>query len=92
MPALVSWEAATQLGETPSTYPAWRNVAAARVRADDLPGAIEAYRQADRRAPPEDKAEIATRLGWLTKETGDPGPPAATSPGAAATARSCRSR
>ncbi len=69
--ALASWEAAVKLGETPSTYPAWRNVAAARVRAGDLMGAIEAYRQADRRAPPQHKQEIATRLGWLTKETGD---------------------
>jgi membrane associated rhomboid family serine protease len=69
--ALASWEAATQLGETPSSYTAWRNVAAARVRAGMLPGAIDAYRQAERRAPPEDRAEIATRLGWLTKETGD---------------------
>jgi len=70
--ALRSWEAAVKLGETPSTYAAWRNVAAARVRSGDLPGAIEAYRQADRRAPAQDKAEIATRLGWLTKESGDP--------------------
>jgi len=69
--ALASWEAAVKLGETGSTYHAWRNIAAARVRVGDLPGAIEAYRQADRRAPPEDKPEIATRLGWLTKETGD---------------------
>ena len=30
-----------------------------------------AYREADRRAPPEDKAEIANRLGWLSKETGN---------------------
>jgi membrane associated rhomboid family serine protease len=70
--ALATWEAAVKLGETPSTYAAWRNVAAARVRSGDLPGAIEAYRQADRRAPADDKAEIATRLGWLTKESGDP--------------------
>jgi membrane associated rhomboid family serine protease len=69
--ALLSWEQAVKLGETPSAYVGWRNVAAARVRANDLPGAIEAYRQADRRAPPQDKAEIATRLGWLTKESGD---------------------
>jgi membrane associated rhomboid family serine protease len=69
--ALVSWETATKLGETPSSYLAWRNVAAAKVRGGDLPGAIDAYREADRRAPPEDKQEIATRLGWLTKETGD---------------------
>jgi membrane associated rhomboid family serine protease len=69
--ALASWEAAVKLGETPSTYAAWRNIAAARVRGGDLPGAIDAYRQADRRAPAHDKPEIATRLGWLTKETGD---------------------
>lgn len=70
--ALATWEAATKITETPSTYTAWRNVAAARVRGGDLPGAIQAYREADRRAPAEDKAEIATRLGWLNKEAGDP--------------------
>lgn len=70
--ALASWEAATQLPENATTYLAWRNVAAARVRASDLHGAIRAYREADARAPDEDKAEIANRLGWLTKETGDP--------------------
>ncbi len=69
--ALASWQAVLQLPETPSTYTAWRNVAAARVRDGDLTGAITAYREADQRAPPEDKAEIANRLGWLTKETGD---------------------
>ena len=69
--ALAAWEAATRLGENQSSYAAWRNVAAARVRAGDLPGAIDAYREAERRAPPEDRAEIATRLGWLTKESGD---------------------
>jgi tetratricopeptide (TPR) repeat protein len=69
--ALQAWTSATQLGETTSTYAAWRNVAAAKVRAGDLPGAIAAYREADKRAPHDDKAEIATRLGWLTKETGD---------------------
>jgi len=69
--AVASWEAVLQLPETPSTYTAWRNVAAARVRDGDLTGAITAYREADRRAPAGDKAEIANRLGWLTKETGD---------------------
>lgn len=69
--AVATWSAALRLGETPSTYAAWRNVAAARVRAGDLKGAIEAYREADKRAPREDKIEIANRLGWLTKETGD---------------------
>src|SRR4249919_347388 len=69
--AVRTWSAILDLPETPSTYTAWRNIAAARVRAHDNVGAIEAYRQADRRAPPEDKAEIANRLGWLSKETGD---------------------
>ncbi|HUP54508.1 MAG TPA: rhomboid family intramembrane serine protease [Methylomirabilota bacterium] len=70
--ALATWEAATKLAETASTYTAWRNVAAARVRGGDLQGAIQAYREADLRAPAEDKPEIATRLGWLNKEAGDP--------------------
>jgi membrane associated rhomboid family serine protease len=69
--AVVSWNAVLELPETPSTYAAWRNIAAARVRDGDLTGAITAYREADRRAPAEDKAEIAGRLGWLNKETGN---------------------
>jgi membrane associated rhomboid family serine protease len=69
--AVLSWNAVLELPETPSTYAAWRNIAAARVRDGDLTGAITAYREADRRAPAEDKAEIAGRLGWLNKETGN---------------------
>lgn len=68
-----AWEAVTQLRENPSTYTAWRNLAGVRVRAGDLPGALDAYREADRRAPAEDKPEIAARLGWLAKETGNTG-------------------
>ena len=71
--ALAAWEAVLELPETPSTYRAWREVAAARVRDGDLQGAIAAYREADRRAPHDDKAEIANRLGWLAKETGNTG-------------------
>ena len=71
--AIATWLAVPRLGETPSTYTAWRNIASARVRAGDLPGAIDAYREADRRAPQDDKAEIASRLGWLAKETGNAG-------------------
>lgn len=71
--ALGEWEAATQLPENEHTYAAWRNVAAARVRAGDLRGALSGYREADRRAPREDKAEIASRMGWLAKEIGDKG-------------------
>jgi membrane associated rhomboid family serine protease len=69
--AVASWKAVLQIGETPSTYTAWRNLAAADVRDGDLRGAIGAYREAERRAPAADKAEIANRLGWLTKEMGD---------------------
>ncbi len=71
--ALVSWRAAADVGETPSTYPAWRSIAAELVRRGSLQDAIKAYREADRRSPPGDKAEIASRLGWLAKETGDTG-------------------
>jgi membrane associated rhomboid family serine protease len=70
--ARIAWEHVLELPESPATYRAWRNVAAARVRTGDLVGAIAAYREADKRAPDEDKAEIANRLGWLVKETGDP--------------------
>ena len=69
--ALATWREVVKLGETPSTYPAWRQIAAASVRGGDLGGAAAAYREADRRAPAEDKAEIASRLGWLAKESGD---------------------
>jgi membrane associated rhomboid family serine protease len=71
--ARAAWEAAVRLPETASTYRAWRNLAGVYVRAGELDAAIRAYRQADRRAPAEDKAEIASRLGWLSKETGQSG-------------------
>jgi rhomboid protease GluP len=69
--AMQAWVAATQAPETPLTWVAWKQVAAARVRHDDLRGALAAYQEADRRAPPEARAEIASRLGWLSKETGN---------------------
>jgi membrane associated rhomboid family serine protease len=71
--AAAAWVAVTGLRENRSTYKAWRNLAGVRVRTGDLQGAIAAYREADRRAPAEDKAEIASRLGWLAKETGNTG-------------------
>jgi membrane associated rhomboid family serine protease len=69
--AVAAWEMATQAPETPLAWEAWRQLAAAHVRVHELPQAIEAYRQADRRAPPDAKAEIASRLGWLNKEMGN---------------------
>jgi membrane associated rhomboid family serine protease len=71
--AIAYWRRVLELPETPGTYLAWRQLAAAHVRAGELPDAIRAYREAERRAPAEDRAEIAARLGWLAKETGDQG-------------------
>lgn len=71
--ALASWRAAAAVGDTPSAYPAWRSIAAELVRQGKLGEATQAYREADRRAPAGDKAEIASRLGWLAKETGNAG-------------------
>jgi membrane associated rhomboid family serine protease len=68
-----AWLRATTFGETPVTYRAWRQVAAARVREGDIRGAVEAYHQCERRAPHQDRAEIASRLGWLNKEAGNTG-------------------
>jgi membrane associated rhomboid family serine protease len=68
-----AWERATGLGETPVAYRAWRQVASARVREGDLRGALDAYRQCEKRAPRQDRAEIASRLGWLNKEIGNTG-------------------
>jgi len=65
------WEQATKLSENPTSYAAWRQVAAARVREGELRAALDAYREAERRAPAQDRAEIAARLGWLSKELGD---------------------
>jgi len=69
--ALAQWQAVTRLAETPSSYPAWRQIAAALVRAGELRRALDAYREAEKRAPAADRAEIAARLGWLSKELGD---------------------
>jgi membrane associated rhomboid family serine protease len=45
-------------------------VAEQLVRDGDLEGAISAYREADRRAPPAERGAIANRIAWLLKETG----------------------
>jgi membrane associated rhomboid family serine protease len=69
--ALQAWITATQGPETPFTWRAWTALAGARVRQGDLPGATRAYREAERRAPPEEQPAIASRLGWLNKEMGN---------------------
>jgi membrane associated rhomboid family serine protease len=71
--AIRNWITATQAPETALTWLAWKNLAAARVRTNDIVGATRAYREAERRAPPQERAEIASRLGWLNKELGNSG-------------------
>lgn len=69
--ALQSWITATQGPDTPLTWRAWIALAGARVRQGDLAGAARAYREAERRAPPDEQSAIAARLGWLNKEMGN---------------------
>lgn len=69
--ALQSWITATQGPDTPLTWRAWVALAGARVRQTDLAGAARAYREAERLAPPDEQAAIASRLGWLNKEMGN---------------------
>jgi len=71
--ALQSWIVATQAPETPLAWQAWVALAGARVRQGDLVGAARAYREAEPRAPLEERAAIASRLGWLNKEMGNTG-------------------
>jgi membrane associated rhomboid family serine protease len=69
--ALKAWIVATQAPETPLAWRAWVALAGARVRAGDLVGAARAYREAEPRAPFEERPAIASRLGWLNKEMGN---------------------
>lgn len=71
--AQATWEAATQAPENSFSWLAWKQLAAARVRAGAMRAAIDAYREAERRAPADQRAEIQSRLGWLYKESGDTG-------------------
>ncbi|HEY8178359.1 MAG TPA: rhomboid family intramembrane serine protease [Candidatus Limnocylindria bacterium] len=67
--ALVSWQHAAAL-DGPLAWFAWRSAAEQHVRNGDLEEAIGAYREADRRAPQEERGAIANRIAWLLKETG----------------------
>ncbi len=67
--ALAAWQqAAARSGA--NAWLGWRSVAEQLVRDGDLEGAIGAYREADRRAPPGERGAIANRIAWLLKETG----------------------
>ena len=67
--ALVNWQHAAEL-DGPLAWYAWRSAAEQHVRDGDLEEAINAYREADRRAPQEERGAIANRIAWLLKETG----------------------
>ncbi len=69
--ALQAWIAATQAPENALTWRAWKALAAARVRSNDVAGAARAYREAARRAPAAEQPELQSRIGWLSKELGD---------------------
>lgn len=71
--ALQAWIVATQAPETPLAWQAWVALAGARVRQGDLVGATRAYREAEPRAPFDERPAIASRLGWLNKEMGNAG-------------------
>jgi membrane associated rhomboid family serine protease len=71
--ALQAWITATQAPETPLAWRAWVALAGARVRENDLVGAARAYRDAEARAPADERPAIAARLGWLNKEMGNSG-------------------
>jgi membrane associated rhomboid family serine protease len=67
--ALTAWQRAADLGG-PLSWLGWRSVAEQHVRNGDLEEATDAYREADRRAPPQERGAIANRIAWLLKETG----------------------
>ena len=67
--AMAAWRAAAERGGA-SSWIGWRSVAEQEVRNGNLAEAVAAYREADRRAPHEERGAIANRIAWLLKETG----------------------
>lgn len=67
--ALAAWQAAANAGGR-NAWLGYRSVAEQLVRDGELEAAIGAYREADRRAPPDERGAIANRIAWLLKETG----------------------
>jgi membrane associated rhomboid family serine protease len=67
--ALSAWQQTANRGGR-SAWLGWRSVAEQLVRDGDLDQAITAYREADRRAPADERGAIANRIAWLLKETG----------------------
>jgi membrane associated rhomboid family serine protease len=67
--AMVAWQQAAGGGGR-AAWQGWRSVAEQLVRDGRLDEAVAAYREADRRAPAEERGAIANRIAWLLKETG----------------------
>jgi membrane associated rhomboid family serine protease len=67
--AMLAWRQAAERGGA-NAWLGWRSVAEQEVREGHLEEAVEAYREADRRAPPDERGAIANRIAWLLKETG----------------------
>ncbi len=67
--ARIAWQESANTGGS-SAWLGWRSVAEQQVRDGDLEGAITSYREADRRAPANERGPIANRIAWLLKETG----------------------
>jgi membrane associated rhomboid family serine protease len=67
--ALTAWQQAAERGG-PNAWLGWRKVAEQEVRDGHLDEAVAAYREADRRAPSNERGAIANRIAWLLKETG----------------------
>jgi hypothetical protein len=87
--AMQAWVAATQAPETPLTWVAWKQVAAARVRHDDLRGALAAYQEADR--PPRRRRVRRSPPGWggSARRPGTSGRRGGTSAGPVSSPRRC---
>jgi len=64
-----AWRAAAERGGS-QDWLGWRSVAEQEVRDGNLEEAVTAYREADHRAPTEERGAIANRIAWLLKETG----------------------
>src|SRR5437762_112917 len=67
--ALAAWQEAANAGGS-NAWLGSRRVAEQLVRDGKLEDAVGAYREADRRAPPDERGAIANRIAWLLKETG----------------------
>lgn len=67
--AMTAWQHAAA-GDGSAAWRGWRAIAEQRVRNGELEEAVEAYREADRRAPAAERGALANRIAWLLKETG----------------------